>query len=154
MTPDLVVLGRRAVACRVWEWRPGMQINTFDANLPSWRIVQRDRTGKPAWLAYAPSGVDYLLTDTEMAADWLPDLSDAATLGCLLALVREAWQPREEFRSWMSVGWSSSSNQHEVFSGRFGVTFATGKTEAEALVAALEMVGRATGGGRRLRSTG
>jgi len=56
----------------------------------------------------------------------LPDLTDPATLGCLLALVREAWDDRYLCASlsprklWMVDGWSL----HD--------------TEAEALVAALE----------------
>jgi len=58
--------------------------------------------------------------------DALPDLTDPATLGCLLALVREAWGDRYLCASlsprklWMVDGWSL----HD--------------TEAEALVAALE----------------
>ena len=60
----------------------------------------------------------------------LPDLSDPATLGCLLALVREAWgdsktcaRPDLEDDVWYVVT-------------RSGLAFAA--TEAEALVAALE----------------
>jgi hypothetical protein len=56
----------------------------------------------------------------------LPDLTDPAMLGCLLALVREAWGAEKEACEWSHVHdqWS--------FLGE------TGDTEAEALVAALE----------------
>jgi len=56
----------------------------------------------------------------------VPDLTDPATVGCLLALVREAWDDRYLCASvsprklWLVDGWSL----HD--------------TEAEALVAALE----------------
>jgi hypothetical protein len=67
-------------------------------------------------------------------ADALPDLTDPATVGCLLALVRDAYAdaritvvPRGA-RVWAVVypGWLRMK------------AIAMGKTEAEALVAALE----------------
>ena len=63
----------------------------------------------------------------------LPDLEDAATLGCLLAIVREAWGEPE-----------ASTTAGAGYDGFWGWwAFAGGKqfegtTEAEALVAALE----------------
>jgi hypothetical protein len=63
----------------------------------------------------------------------VPDLTDPATLGCLLALVREAWgdplavvSPVWE-KGWM-IGWRVCFARSGFFAG----------TEAEALVAALE----------------
>jgi hypothetical protein len=70
----------------------------------------------------------------------VPDLTDPATVGCLLALVREAWGDHA----------TSFANKYEkptwvwsVYDGRFssddyGHEIAKGSTEAEALVAALE----------------
>jgi len=60
----------------------------------------------------------------------LPDLDDAATLGCLLALVREAWgdRPVSLVHDWLSGCWKAS----------IGTAHHEGATEAEALVAALE----------------
>lgn len=61
-------------------------------------------------------------------ADILPDLSDAATVGCLLALVREAWNVKL---------------CPIYFAGKYFIDLPTGEvfcqmTETEALVAALE----------------
>lgn len=72
-------LARRAVACKAWRWMPGM----------------RDCWGARV-LDIGPSGlVDVtgprlhgLVLASMLEA---PDLEDPATLGCLLALVREAW---------------------------------------------------------------
>lgn len=78
----------------------------------------------------------------------LPDFSDPATLGCLLALVREAWDdpslylaPRFERDDDGSLGtrWVVCSLRHLgaiVLPGRGPAGY--GHTEAEALVCALE----------------
>ena len=70
MTDEQIVLGRRAVACRGWRWMPGMRWWTDDDH---GRLddFQPEYMGRPT--------------------DALPDLSDPATLGCVLALVRQAW---------------------------------------------------------------
>lgn len=63
---------------------------------------------------------------------YLPDLSDPATLGCLLALVREAWDDQ-------SVGTSYTRHEGWEATAPNGVEeWPRGDTEAEALVAALE----------------
>jgi hypothetical protein len=76
------------------------------------------------------------ISETVFLVDELPDLTDPATLGCLLALVREAWgMPTGITVTYSSdeglwgVSWSGAT--HGGWCGR-------GKTEAEALVAALE----------------
>lgn len=113
-----VVLARRLVACKSWRWMPGMR------SVPTEGMIT------------AP----LRLTDDH---DWphdlglrSPDLTDPATLGCLLALVREAWgMPTGITVSYSSddglwgVSWSGAT--HGGWCGR-------GKTEAEALVASLE----------------
>jgi hypothetical protein len=58
-----IELARRAVASPHWRWMPGMLTDVGE------------RVTDPA--------VCYLGT--------LPDLTDPATLGCVLALVRDAW---------------------------------------------------------------
>jgi hypothetical protein len=114
---DIAVLGRRAVACKGWRWMPGQRwIVTRAAPLEDYagRIAEYGQR--------APDGPG------------LPDLRDCATLGCLLALVREAhgdpvlfarFRGARVHADWV-VSWDGSD------------LIATGATEAEALVAALE----------------
>jgi hypothetical protein len=88
MTEEQTALARRAVACRGWRWMAGMLCIWPNGN--EWRVAQvsgidgvNDCPNYPAggW------GDDYSDRTTG-----LPDLTDPATLGCLLALVREAWR--------------------------------------------------------------
>ncbi len=113
MTDEMIALGRRAVACRGFRWMPGM------------RTVRDDGHGFHIGCTVAAS---------KIKPEWLPDLSDPATAGALLALVREAHGDPVLFArlrgarvrpDWM-VSWNGSD------------VIATGATEAEALVAALE----------------
>lgn len=71
MTEAMTDLARRAVACKGWRWMPGMRWWTED-DLGRLDDYQPEYMGRPH--------------------DALPDLTDPATLGCLLALVREAWR--------------------------------------------------------------
>ena len=64
MSEELRELSRLLVRCRGWRWMPGM------ADLWGGRVREGD-------------GIDRIQA--------LPDLTDPATLGCLLALVRDAW---------------------------------------------------------------
>jgi hypothetical protein len=115
MVTELEQLARRAVACKHWWWMPGMLA-----------IMPEDRDG---------SARPERVSDDEWlpAMDSFPDLLDPATLGCLLALVRDAHRdPRmfveaySPFRDkWRCMGVSFSSEW-------------VGPSEAEALVAALE----------------
>ena len=70
MTEGQTALSHRAVACKGWRWMPEMRW---------WTDNDRGRLDD-----YQP---EYMARST----DALPDLSDPATLGCLLALVRAAW---------------------------------------------------------------
>jgi hypothetical protein len=79
----------------------------------------------------------------------LPDLTDPATLGCLLALVREAYESEAPYvrlsdtrrksdglLGWEIIGWLDPSRSPDGRGGSFrGWGYAS---EAEALVAALE----------------
>lgn len=121
-------LGRRAVACKHWRWMPGM-------------LVLRNAPGTP-FHGQRQTRVDDDLVTYEQALNVhiMPDLSDPATLGCLLHLVREAWgRPfwvegdprsiRERPDEWIGV----------LFEGCFATcSVAHAASEAEALVAALE----------------
>ena len=133
MTPDLDALGRRAVACRAWKWAPGMRGVLPDT--PKWcgRVMSVGGAGKPWWSV------------SELRGPWpkdaLPDLSDAATLGCLLALVREAWDEPELYvrSSRDDESWIVCAADHE---GRERLMVLRSDpyraSEAEALVVALE----------------
>ena len=73
-----VDLARRAVAAKGWRWLPGM------------RAVEHAVPGMA--LSTRPMRVDDYWHEVGVwLPDWLPDLSDPATRGCILALVREAW---------------------------------------------------------------
>jgi hypothetical protein len=127
---DRRALGRRAVFCKGWKWLPGML--TMDGI----RVVRVDVDPGGYAIGYSTGGYVWALN-----ADDLPAFADPATLGCLLALVREAhgaasvvYLPRDGMiRAWRVVtfahgaGWLTPAR-----------CLGEGATEAEALVAALE----------------
>jgi hypothetical protein len=75
---NLEELGRRAVACKHFRWMEGMRIQPLD-----FRIVWFDdgAVGQDGHTSFHWNQIPHAY----------PDLSDPATLGCLLALVRRAW---------------------------------------------------------------
>ena len=124
MNPEMIELAKRAVACKGWRWMPGMLAVPTEGMVTAPLRLMDDR-------------------------DWphdlglrLPDLTDPATLGCLLALVREAWgAPRALVRL------SSNGKSFHVFDvdrvtvgGNWAAWLSDDRcpTEAHALVAALE----------------
>lgn len=126
---DWIELGRRAVACRGWRWMPGM--------------LAIDSTGvhSPARVYHTNKAIVYISpSDGETHTGGLdcydvPDLRDPATLGCLLALVREAWGTahiRQANHINGSRAWECACNDGD------GWSYFSAHTEAHALVAALE----------------
>ena len=114
-------LGKRAVACKHWRWMDGMTVH----GLPTYRVVSNNCDGH----TYRTDGYD-----SDSLMDCFPDLSDPATLGCLLALVREAYRnnmlwafPVEDARGKWSITIRDAPQK-----------WFYGSTETEALVAALE----------------
>lgn len=94
-------LGHRAVATKWFRWMPGMRaIRTlFGPGVTAARCEADDEASYddegevvPGWTpdVYAANVGGQTLPGI---GPWLPDLADPATLGCLLALVREAWGP-------------------------------------------------------------
>lgn len=106
-------LGKRAVACAHWRWMPGMAWTWAMSN-------NRKDTGRVS---------DFFGT---VPGDACPDLSDSATLGCLLALVREAWEVER------AVVWWNEHDQGWVADVRPRNFVFVRDSEAHALVAALE----------------
>ena len=125
MTPELEALARRAVACKHWRWMTGMLTN-HSAVVVAKDVFYHCRTG---------SLIIGSFDDGE-----LPDLSDLATLGCLLALVREAYDAPElsVIAHWWyhCATWKVWKSCHPTFSECDPI--ASARTEAEAIVAALE----------------
>lgn len=126
MTPEQTDLARRAVACAAWRWEDGM--------LDTWG--QRGQGARGVWEG---------LPDVPLAArpECLPDITDPATLGCLLGMVREAykdpwWVPYNVYDPnsgrllWAGHGYGGGTVTAH-FIGVVGVT-----SEAEVLVRALE----------------
>ena len=85
-------------------------------------------------------GLRIVTGPVEEHADAVPVLTDPATLGCLLALVREAWGSNQCFvrcdPSWFVLCRTPPAQAAKIGHGWSGPF--TGATEAEALVAALE----------------
>lgn len=126
MTEEQIALARRAVACRGWRWMPGMATNSKFRRVVDACPVERVPCCAEEGATYDDCHAVWLEHD-----DLLPDLTDPATLGCLLALVRQALDtPRAH------VLYVAGLHRWECADNR--VVHAVGATEAEALVAALE----------------
>lgn len=125
MSEEQIALAKRAVECKAWKWMPGML--ACDARFIRHRIQDdgsaldlSDDILNRAW-GYSPDTLR-------------PILTDPATLGCLLALVREAY-PRDRGLVPIDMGdgeWQVILKHERKWS------HVVGKSEAEALVAALE----------------
>ena len=119
MTTDLA---KRAVACKGWRWMGGMQPDDDHIS----RVIAQDDLGVWALSSHGPMRAN--------PADILPNLSGPATLGCLLALVREAWgdpgicASRGPGGDWYVESWSAHDRLMYAHSH---------PSEAAALVAAL-----------------
>ena len=122
-------LARRAVACKRWRWMPGML---------SGRDLRVSRCDDDGYVVGYYENLSYI---AECVPGTLPDLSDPATLGCLLALVRESWGPTASVSVNLSGFWAVGGAT--VLSGKGkGASINLGiwkATEIDALVSALEV---------------
>ena len=126
---NLEQLERRAIACKRWRWMPGMLSNK------DLRVTRCDDDG------YVVGYYENMSYIAECVSGSTPDLTDPATLGCLLALVREAWGPEATVSVNISSFWAvggariqkGKSAGHTINLGIWKLT------EVEALVAALEV---------------
>lgn len=88
MTDEQIALARRVVACKGWRWLPGMR-----ASLSSGLVVRLGEHDEGSlWCAILAGGATCTVDVHHPWYTVAPDLTDAATVGCLLALVREAWR--------------------------------------------------------------
>jgi hypothetical protein len=119
---QLIALARRLVACPGFYWLPGMLAGTV-------RVLSVD--GQVARVG--SSKHDWIPVPFLVGTAGLPDLSDAATRGCVLQLVRDAiGYPGASSGTTMVGNWVVRGNVDGVY------CFGIGETEAEALVEALE----------------
>jgi len=136
-------LAERAVACKHWRWMPGMRVAT--AAVPyalPWSPGSPVAAVGPFVATSACNGLPWGQHSRidGRGGGWgevknaLPDLTDPATLGCLLTLVREAWGGVTlEFVHLPGGGCVMTVRQASGSYWQHGAT-----SYAEALVAALE----------------
>jgi hypothetical protein len=98
-----IELAKRAVACKHWEWVPGMKLQ--DGR----RVIVIQDTS--ALLSATNNQVGWfpiLENDSEV----LPDLDDPATFGCILHLVRKAWRDKD-FSMYKDGAWTGLLHVHD-----------------------------------------
>ena len=96
----------RAVKAKAWRWLPGMLVDGF--------VARRVGCGAQPDKRFCP----------------MPDLTDPATMGCLLALVRDAHRD-----AYMAAG---CDGEDWIVADCDGLEVSRGQSEREALVKALE----------------
>lgn len=110
----MIDLAMRAVACRGWRWMEGM------SDTEGFRVL------------HIIDGIAFF-EDRRETAGAFPDLGDPATLGCLLAIVREALCDSDAYAEP-----PTATDHHWTVWWRCGDRCVEGSSEAAALVAALE----------------
>ena len=130
-------IAKRAITCKHWRWMPGML--TLEEIVPpavtlGWdaaRVLHTDE-GEVVRVCTVLGKV----RDIHDTA--LPDLTDPATLGGLLALVREAWGDPYVYVLSCANDWFTVCSPAAEGGKWLRHPPIDGSTEAEALVAALE----------------
>lgn len=124
-------LSRRAATCKGWRWLPGMLIQDWASGI---RYFWAD----DKWFHGIAEKSNTFMRITP--AKSFPDLTDPATLGCLMQLVREAYADQCACVFPIDYGPAGVMWQVRLTASGRQVTARHYTTEAEALVAALEAV--------------
>jgi hypothetical protein len=123
-------LAKRVVACKGWRWMAGMLVRTGNSTM---RLDGVDVDGRA--VRYERSGSDRCACYPGWPSEKvLPDLTDPATVGCLMALVREAWKYQAIFTRPILMNGNAVWWNVETFDS----LISTDRSEVAALVAALE----------------
>jgi len=138
MTEEQIALAKRAVVCKGWRWIEGMA--TLSGSRVTWVNTDMQIDPDSLEIINVEGGTPY--EGEHRIKSLNPDFQDPATLGCLLALVREAFPGCHAEPKWEPEwdGFDEAERDHwwAVFTCGPHRLMANGATEAEALVAALE----------------
>jgi hypothetical protein len=128
---DYIKLGQRLVACDYWRWMPGMlchqRLHTgawvpvrlmeaaYNATVIDYRFVERNAVPSMNQDAARIMAEGYVTqSGWVLVDDLLPDLSDFATKGCVLQLIREAWDDPEAHFALGAAGWTLISGESRI----------------------------------------
>lgn len=116
---DYIELGKRLRACKHWRWTSGMRARV-SRNLPraSFRVVEDRKMFIGEW------------------SEAIPDLSDPATKGCVLQLIRDAHQDQTIHIGIGCSGWVILSEKNRTADTVHHA--ANFDSEVEAMVVAME----------------
>lgn len=141
MTPaDILALGRRAVACPRWRWLPGMRyllreyVENSEERCADWTGTWGERVDEfgPPPRTRVFSSRSPTVGDVEVIG---PDLRDPATVGAVLALVREAWGPEVYVEAAYT---SPGAMEWFCRRGGYDTLYTRADSEPAALISALE----------------
>lgn len=123
MTDEELKIARALVKCSAWKWLPGMLLRDLTRS-------KRGRVHKVGndWVVYFGINSESRYRCETVGYSVVPDITDPATLGCIVRLVRDARSAPSASTLKVSTGWSVWSDK------RLGL----GRTEAEALLRALQ----------------